>query len=112
MNLSDVLTKLVTFLSATQYSSQQSEQLKYTDDLLSKNAILTQNVAKLRQLLEEKDNQLSIEADKLQSAEKTFKQYAEANRALMAKQLRELREKYNAETGLNIKSSTNSDESM
>ena len=101
IHTSDVITKICSLLAATEYSTNNNnnvEQMKYTDDLISKNISLTQNISKLRQLLEEKDNQLNIEADKLQSAEKTFKKYAEANRALMAKQMRELKEDYENES--------------
>ena len=97
INASDAISKMSMLLASSEYAAQQNESMKYTDDLLTKNLSLTQNVSRLRKLLEEKDNQLDIEAGKLQTAEKTFKKFAEANKALTAKSLRDIKAMYTDE---------------
>lgn len=95
INMVDVLMKSSTKLISLVQNAMGSAELtaKY-DESLKSNLLLSKEVSKMRKLIDEKDNQLGIETEKLQTAERTFRSFAESSTALLAKNVREIRQQY------------------
>ncbi|EAY21745.1 hypothetical protein TVAG_237710 [Trichomonas vaginalis G3] len=95
INMNDALMNSSTFLiSLMQNSIGNSEITSKYDESLKTNLLLSKEVSKMRKLIDEKDAQLSVETEKLQTAEKTFRSFAESSSALLEKSVRQVRQQF------------------